>query len=202
MRSLLSRAYARVLIFALISASFWVPNRASAETPPAPVVELGTLFNSGDTEGSLTGSTSYFVLFRAEETKGFFRWSMAYQLEFSAGDASFTEGVSGYTLYGAAFEAGMHLYPFNEGRFQPFFGGAPVLGWHILQLSAPPGSLEANTKSLAFGYEVDAGVDMRLGGSKGNAFRIRGGFWSLSSSLGGASGFSLEGFRLSVGIVY
>ena len=105
-------------------------------------------------------------------------------------------------MFGGSFLPGFNLFIFNEGKVLPFVGANGVIGWNVLKLSTDVTGVESNTKSLAYGFEVSAGVDVRFGSIRGNAIRLRTGFWSVTSSLGGISGFEHHAFKFSVGIVY
>lgn len=168
----------------------------------APILQTGINFHTGDTGKSLTGATGYVVTFRAEKRKGIFRPSMAADLNYASGNASIGSDTPTCTLMGLGFLGGVHIFPFTTGRFQPFFGGSGVFSWAFMKLPSPPTGVEPNTQGLAFGYEISAGVDLRLGNVEGNAVRIHGGLWNVTSSLGGVSGFQLTGFRFLLGIAY
>ncbi len=168
----------------------------------APILELGMDFHTGTTSGSsLTGANGYDLTFRSEKRSGFFRPSIAADIEFSSGNATITGTPAAYTLYGASFDGGVFIFPFQTGRFQPYFGGSGVLGWDILKMASPPSGVDANSMGLSFGYLISAGVDIRLGSVDGNALRIDTGYWAVSGSLAGG-GFVLNGWRFSLGLVY
>ena len=176
--------------------------RGSSGGDYAPVLDLGINFYTGTTGKSLTGSTGYFFNFRAEDSKGFFRPHAAMELSYSGGQASIGSDTPSSTMFGAGFLAGVHLFAFSTGRFQPFVGGNGVFAWNYLKMTSPPSGIEPNTEGLSFGYEASAGVDMRFGSSEGNALRIKSGYWAVTSKLAGMSGFQLSGFRITIGIVY
>ena len=168
----------------------------------APILETGVNFHSGDTGKSISGSNEYVVTFRAEKRKGMWRPTIAADLGYASGTASVGAESPSFTMMGAGFLGGVHLFPFTTGRFQPFVGGSGILAWNFMKLATPPTGVEPNTQGLSLGYEISAGVDLRLGNVEGNALRIHGGLWSATSSLAGVSGFQLTGFRLSLGVAY
>ncbi len=168
----------------------------------APIIEVGANFHTGDTGKSITGASEYVVSFRAEKRKGRFRPTVAADLGYARGNASIGTHSPAFTMLGAGFLGGVHVFPFTSGRFQPFFGGSGILGWNFLKLPAPPTGVEPNTQAISLGYEISAGVDLRFGNIEGNAIRIHGGMWSASSSLAAVSGFQLTGFRLTFGLSY
>lgn len=186
---------------ALASGSAWA---AGAGAPASPAVELGTRSFSGPntatgTVGNLSNSRGYFANFRAENRKGIFRMNAAAQFEFASGTAGVTAPTASdaYSMYGGAFFPGFFVYPFEQGRMQPFLGAAGLVGWYIMNLS------NAYTQSLSFGYEATAGVDLAVGGGAGRIYRLRSSFASHSGSLGGnTSGVSLSSFNLSIGVAY
>jgi hypothetical protein len=199
-RSLRLSAPASALLLGALSAPAAL---ASGGGPYAPVLEAGVNLHSGDTEKSITGTMGYFLGFKAEERKGFFRPLVGFQLESASGTAHLGTDEPDFSLLGASFLAGAHLFPFREGRFQPFVGGAGVLGWHYLKMESPPTDVDPQTDSLSFGWEASAGVDLRLGQSReGTGIRLRGSLWNVTSTLGGQSGFELSGWRISLGLVY
>ncbi|MEN9722432.1 MAG: hypothetical protein RJB38_418, partial [Pseudomonadota bacterium] len=88
-------------------------------TPAQPALELGYKFFNGPNQatgskGNLQGSNGYFLNFRAENRKNIARLHAAAQFEFASGSAPISAaGASdSYTLYGAAFLPGVHVYPF------------------------------------------------------------------------------------------
>ncbi|OFZ22230.1 MAG: hypothetical protein A2X94_01875 [Bdellovibrionales bacterium GWB1_55_8] len=168
----------------------------------APIVELGANMHTGDSGKSISGAMTYVVTFRAEKRKGMFRPSIAADLGYTSGTASIGAELPGFTMMGAGFLGGIHVFPFTTGRFQPFFGGSGVLAWNFLKLPTPPAGTEPNTQGLSLGYQASAGVDLRFGNLEGQAIRIHGSLWSVSSSLAGVSGFQLAGFRLTLGVSY
>ena len=105
-------------------------------------------------------------------------------------------------MYGGSFLPGFNLFAFDEGRVLPFVGVSGVVGWNVLKLGETVSGVESNTKSLSYGFEVSAGVDLRFGSIRGNALRLRTGFWNVTSSLGGVSGFEHHAFKISIGVVY
>ncbi|HAR41454.1 MAG TPA: hypothetical protein DCS07_02290 [Bdellovibrionales bacterium] len=165
-------------------------------------MEAGVNFHAGNTGKSITGSNEYFMTFRAESRKGIWRPSIAADLGYAMGQASIGTETPTFTMMGAGFLGGVHLFPFSTGQFQPFFGGSGVLAWNFLKLTAPPTGVEPQTQGLSLGYEISAGVDLRFGRAEGSALRIHGGLWNVSSSVAGVSGFLLTGFRLSLGVTY
>lgn len=168
----------------------------------APILELGANFHTGDSGKSITGANTYQVTFRAEQRKGMLRPSVAADLGYTSGTASIGADLPAFTMMGAGFLGGVHLFPFTSGRFQPFFGGSGVLAWNFLKLPAPPAGIEPNTQGMSLGYQISAGVDLRFGNIEGRAVRVHGSLWSVNSKLAGISGFQLAGFRLSLGITY
>jgi hypothetical protein len=169
----------------------------------APIFQLGTNFHSGKTGQSLTGLIGYDLDLRSEKRMGFFRTSFAMNLEFASGAASIGTATPSGTMFGGAFLGGFNLFPFNNGRFQPYLGASPVLSWNILKLTGPPTGVEPNTQSLGYGYQLNVGVDFRFGNVDGNAMRLESSFWSVSAmNLGGQAGFELTGWRFGVGLVY
>lgn len=168
----------------------------------APILVAGPHFFAGDAGTSLTGATGYSLIFAAENRKGFFRPNIAAEFQYASGLASIGSASPSCSLFGTAFAPGVHLVPLDVGRFQPFLGGAGLIAWHYMKLPTPPTGTPANSEGLGFGYEITAGVDIRLGSIEGNALRLQGGFWSLSSSLADVSGFQLSGFRFGIGVVY
>lgn len=168
----------------------------------APVLGFGYKFFNGDTGKSITGSPGYVLHFRAEKRRGWLRTFADAEFEYSSGTASVGADAPGFSLFGGGFLGGANVFIFTTGRFQAFFGGAGVLAWHMIKLSPAPSGVEANTQSLSLGYEVRAGVDMRLGGADGNAIRLESGYSAVTSSLGGQSGFQLKGFTFVLGLVY
>ena len=172
----------------------------AAET--SPVIEIGATLYAGDTGKSITGATGFFVGFRAEKNRGFFRPTIALKIDYATGEASIGADAPRFSLFGADFPVGFNLFFFDDGKFLPFVGASGVIGWNLLRLASPPAGVEPYTKSLAFGYEVNAGGDLRLGSLKGNAFRIRGSYWAVTSTLAGISGFQMNAFQISLGIVY
>lgn len=168
----------------------------------APIIEVGTNFYTGNTGTSITGALGYQATFRAERRKGNFRTTMAADFSYAMGSTTVSESTSDFSLMGVGFLGGIHFFPFLTGRFQPFLGGSGVCSWNFLKLAAPPTNIEPNTQGMAYGYELAAGVDLRFGSSEGNAIRLKGTIWNISSTLAGVSGFQLTGFRLMIGIVY
>jgi len=168
----------------------------------APIMEAGINFHSGETGKSITGSYEYFMTFRAESRKGIWRPTVAADLVYSRGNASIGAELPSFTMMGAGFLGGVHLFPFPTGQLQPFFGGSGVLAWNFLKLATPPTGIEPQTQGLSLGYEISAGVDLRFGRAEGRALRIHGGLWNVSSSVAGVSGFQLTGFRISLGVTY
>ena len=188
-------------VFALVlGVCILAPLRALGDDT-APIIELGALFHAGTTGKSITGANGYFVSFRSERERTFFRPSVAFKIDYSSGTASVGSASPNFTLFGASFTLGANFFIFGQGKFQPFVGGSGVIGWDLLKLPSPPTGVENNTRNLSFGYEVNAGVDIRTS-SKGNALRVRGAYWAVTSGLAGISGFELNAFQLSLGIVY
>lgn len=167
-----------------------------------PIVESGFEFMGGDTGKSLTGANSYFLGFRAEEDRGFFRTSIGFEIPFSSGTTTIGSSTPAYSIWGARFSPGFALFPFKEGHLMPFLAGSGILAWHQLQLTNPPAGTEPNTQALAYGYEIAAGIDVRFGSKEGRAFRLRGSLINLSTTLGGVSGFKLQGVQFSLGYVF
>ncbi|MCM2322869.1 MAG: hypothetical protein NDJ90_06370 [Oligoflexia bacterium] len=168
----------------------------------APVMGLGFKFFNGDTGKSLTGAQAYGLHFRAEKRRGWLRTFADAEFEYSGGTASVGTESPTFSLYGGGFLGGANIFVFTTGRFQAFFGGAGVLAWHMLKLTPAPSGVEPNTQGLSFGYEVRAGVDMRLGSADGNAIRLESGYSAVTSRIGGQSGFQLAGFKFVLGLVY
>jgi hypothetical protein len=169
----------------------------------APIVELGLLFHTGTTGTSITGTNGIGLSLSAEKRKKFIRPFGAFEFERASGLASVGDATPSYALYRGGFQGGIHFFPISGGRFDPFIGGGGHLSWATLQLTSPPEGVEPYTNGLAFGYQVSAGVDMRLGGtSDGNAIRIKSGYYSVTSNLAGISGFQLHAFRISIGVAY
>ncbi len=164
------------------------------------VLEGGVMFHSGEQEKSLAGSFGQFLSLRAEKKKGFLRPQAALEIQKSGGKASILSAEPSYSLWGTAFMAGVHLFPFQEGKFRPFVGGSGVFSWHYMKLTEGPEGSKPQTQSFSFGYEAIAGVD--IGKSTEQAYRIRGALWSVTSALGGVSGIQLNGFKFSIGYVF
>lgn len=173
-------------------------------SPAAPALELGYKFFNGpnvasSSKGNLQGSSAYVLLFRAENRRNVIRVHAAAQFEYASGSAPVTGPTASdaYTMYGASFLPGFYLYPFRDGRMQPFIGGSGIAGWYMMKLA------NAYTQSLSFGYEIGAGVDMRFGGGGGRILRVRSAFTNHSASLGGnTQGVTLNGFLISLGLPY
>lgn len=165
-------------------------------------VETGATFHSGEENRSLTGATSFHLGFGAEKRKGLIRPTGSVQFEYGSGLAAVGSDQPSFTLFGTAFAGGLHIFPFKEGRFLPFFGALGVLSWQYLKLPAPPTGVESNTDNLSLGYEFSAGVDLRFGSEDGTAIRLRGGLWNVGSTLAGQSGFQLNGWRMSLGFIF
>jgi hypothetical protein len=166
------------------------------------IVDVGACFHTGPITKSLNGSNSYFLNLGAEKRKGFFRPTAAAEVQFGSGIAYVDDAQPNFTLFGGDFVTGFHIFPFTIERFQPFFGAKGIIGWNELRLTGVAADEPPHTQSLVFGYELTAGVDMRYGSAEGTALRLRSSFWSTSGSLAGQSGFSLSGFRMSLGLVF
>jgi hypothetical protein len=182
----------------IITAGLLASSAQGAE-PGIAIGELGVNFQTGKTGKSLTGSLGYYGSLQAEKKKGILRPNVALELQGASGKLDLDTGSTPYTMYGAAFVGGFHLFFFPVGRVTPFVGGGGVLAWELLKLASPPSGVESNTQSLTYGYEADVGVDIRRR-NDGRSFRIRSGLWSTSASLAGVSGFQLHGIRFSFGL--
>jgi hypothetical protein len=167
----------------------------------SPILELGVNFHVGDTGKSLTGAQGYFMTIRAEKSRSVFRMHGAMDIQYAGGTASVGTDSPSFTLYGAAFLGGVHIAPFQESKFSPFFGGSGVFAWEFLKMPTPPTGVEPQTQSLSFGYETSVGVDIRTR-NDGTALRLRSGYYAVTGSLAGVSGFQLSGFRFTLGFVW
>ena len=192
-------------LFAVLGLLVGLPAWAGGTAAPAsPALEFGMrTFNgpnqTSGSQGNLSNSRGYFINFRAENRKDIFRLNAAAQFEFASGTAGVTAPTASdsYSMYGGAFLPGFFVYPFVQGRFQPFLGAAGLVGWYIMNLT------NVYTQGLSFGYEVTAGVDMSGGNGAGKIYRLRSAYASHSASLGGnTSGVSLSAFILSLGVAY
>jgi hypothetical protein len=175
---------------------------SAAENVYLPIAETGMTFHTGTAVKSLGGSTGYFLAFRSEKKKGWFRPAVATQFDYGGGTAKINDEEPPYKLYGANFMLGGNLFIFGSSRFQPFIGLNGILAWQYLKLTTPPEDIEANTQGYGYGYELSAGVDIRFGSKDGKALRLRGGYWYLSSRIAGQTGFILNGFRLGLGMSF
>jgi hypothetical protein len=177
---------------------------ALANQAANPALELGYKFFNGPntasgSQGNLQGSSAYVLNFRAENRRNVIRIHTAAQFEYASGSAPISSSTASdsYTMYGAAFLPGFYVYPFREGRVMPFIGASGIAGWYMMNVS------NAYTQSLSFGYEIGAGVDLRVGTGNAKTWRVRSAFTNHSASLGGnTSGVSLNGFMLSLGMAY
>jgi hypothetical protein len=169
----------------------------------ASIGELGVKFYSGNVTPNLTGSYGFFLDLRAERKKGIFRPDMAAELEYATGTARFDDSDKPtFSMMGGSFLGGLNIFMFSESQLLPFFGANALLGWNVLKLTGQKAGVEANTEGLAYGYELNAGCDIRKSAGADEAFRVRTGYWWSTSTLGGASGFQLSGWRISVGYVF
>lgn len=198
MRSASSRALLALIVSLLASQAA----HARGGGQYAPVAEMGVNFHAGETGKSLTGAFGYFLTFRAEDRKGFFRPTIAAELQSAVGKASVGTSKPNFTMYGFSFMPGCHLFGFPVARFLPFVGANAILGWNFLSLKGQPASVEPYTQGISYGYEVSAGVDIRPGSSEGYALRIRSGYWWAQAGLAEISGFQLHGFRITMGMVW
>ncbi|MBI4924452.1 MAG: hypothetical protein HY843_00895 [Bdellovibrio sp.] len=168
----------------------------------APAMDMGVAFFTGTSGKSMTGALAEYFNFRAEDRKGFFRPQAAMEILTAVGKASIGTDTPSASLYNASFIVGVHLFPFTAVRFAPFVGGSGVVGWGYLKMGSPPSGVEANTQSIVYGYELTAGVDLRTGSLDGAAIRIKSGLYVTSGKLGGVSSFMLQGFRISLGMIW
>jgi hypothetical protein len=165
----------------------------------SPIASLGMMTHSGKPAVSIAGAKSYSVALSSEKSKGVFRPKSIAELQYGKGDYKSDSSEFPFTLMGADFMFGFNIFVFKEGQLQPYFGAAGSLGARSMALTVPDDSaLTAQSMGLAFGYEVAAGCDIRLGSSEGSAFRVEGTYSSKSSSLAGTS-LRLDGFRFSLG---
>ncbi len=192
----------RLLIVTAAILLHGIPDARAQGGPYAPYALLTPHFFTGLDTGSLAGSLGYSLTIGVQARRGMLRPDFAADFQYSTGTAKLGADQPGYTLYGAAFLGGLKVVPINEGRVQPYLGAAGIVSWHLLKLSPPPTTEVENTDGLAFGYEISAGVDLRLWSRDGKALRIQSAIWSLSGELGGVSGFDMNGFRFSIGVVY
>jgi hypothetical protein len=169
----------------------------------ASVLEVGTKFYSGTATPSATGAYGFFLDLRAEKKKGIFRPSAAAEIEYAMGTARFGEDdTPTFTMMTGSFVGGVNLFLFSESQLLPFIGGAGVLGWNVLKLTGQQAGVEANTQGLSYGYEISAGCEIRKSAGADDAVRVRTSFWQTTSTLGGAAGFQLSGWRVSIGLVF
>jgi hypothetical protein len=170
-----------------------------------PIVELGPKFHTGTTGQSLTGNTGYFVGCTAETRGGFVRPNATAEMDYSAGNIPLAGASTPYSLVGISFQAGLRFFLFPAGTLQPFLGGGGILGGQFMKVPAPPAGVQDTTQGVSVGYELDAGVDLRKGGgssSGGWGMRLKGSYFAASSKLAGISGFELNGYRLTLGIMF
>jgi hypothetical protein len=169
----------------------------------ASLVELGTKFYSGTTTPSATGAYGFFLDLRAEKKKGFFRPTAAAEIEYAMGTARFSDDdLPTFTMMSGSFVGGINLFLFSESQILPFLGASGVLGWNVLKLTGQQAGVEANTQGLAYGYEISAGCDLRKSAGADDGIRVRTSFWQTSSTLAGAAGFQLSGWRISIGLMF
>lgn len=192
----------KALLVLFLLAGFAMPSAyAAGKTATLPLVLGGIGFFNGKTGKSFTGSNEYFLVFGAEEKTGNLRYNVGMDFEYSSGTASVGTDTPKYSLFGAGLLPGFHIFPFSDGKFQPFLGLHGVGAWHYMSMAAPPTGVEPNTQSFSFGYQISAGVDIRPGGG-GRALRVMSALSSVSSTLAGVSGMDLFAFRFALGIVY
>ncbi len=180
-----------------MSAGLLVSNNGSA-ADYIPIVMGGIDFYTGKASKSLGGSKGYFLSLRDEKKKGFFRPKSAAELHFASGDLTLSSTKYPFSMYAAAFQYGANIFVFKEGQIQPYFGLHGHLGANYMQLTTTSTTVEANSLGLGFGYELNAGCDIRFGSSDGAALRVEGAYSSVGSSLAGQS-LRLDGFKLSIG---
>lgn len=184
-------------------ASLLAQGEARAASAYAPIAELGVKFYSATATPSITGSMGYFLNLRAEKRKGFFRPQVAAEIEFSSGLTRLAEDdTPAYSMYGGGFLAGANFFLFQDSQLLPFVGANGILGWNLIKLTGQQESVEANTQGLSFGYEVNAGCDIRTKAGADRAVRLRTSYWQTTSSLAGQTGFILSGWRISLGLVF
>lgn len=165
-----------------------------------PIVDLGGTLHTGNETSSMAGGLGGFLSFRTQPKKGILRFSFGGEVAFSSGSAYLGSSRPGAVLLGGGVLTGIHFYPFVASAISPFLGIDGFGGWYLLRLSSSSASLRENTSSIAYGYELSAGFDLRPGSLSRNGLRLRTSYFFGRSTLGEINGFQLDGFRISIGI--
>ncbi len=188
---------------------FWMVALALAGSAPAYALDYQSMVAgmvhvySGKDNQSLSGTMGYSLQFSAEKAKQHFRPVYQANLNMASGTVSLSGGNSSFTLYGGEFMGGLNFFLPTPGAITPYLGASGLLGWSLMKLGTPPTGVDENTQSLLFGYEVRAGMEMRLSShDDGKALRIQSAYYSASGTLAGVSGLQLNGFRVGMGLSF
>ena len=182
--------------------NLWASTSSRAELRPHPVVELTTHLFTGTTGKSLKGARGYSAVFRSEDIQGVFRPHVAFEFGYHSGLASIGTNTPAFSMYRASFLPGANFFIIPNGGFQPFIGMNANVGWDFFKMAAPPTGIEGNTQGFSYGYEVSAGVDIRIQQFHAEAWRVTSSVLTIFSGVAGQSGFQLNSFRLGLGHVF
>ena len=158
----MDRSGLRKIFLAVLSLACAVNGSAADAASSTGVLALAYNSHVGPADNSIAGATSFTGLLSSESSEGFARASLGFGATYAS--TVLTTGGTAYTVdrIGGEVRLGFLVHPFAEGAMVPVLAAYGILGADLLRSDAPPPGTSISEVALGFGYELEAGMSMKL----------------------------------------
>jgi hypothetical protein len=139
-------------------------------------------YHSGPIDNSHIKQFTYGAVFQAE-TAGRLRFALGVSVR--RGDLKLSLSSVEYSVIslGINLRSGLVWDPFPDNSMKPLFGVYGIGGSELLTSAAPPPDVSESQMALAYGYEGEAGIALRIG--RHSSLRLLGVYRKYSFGYGG-----------------